>query len=117
MKYSIRRELRIHRTISGVSVLAIVLLTATAFQRPRGTNLGEIAVERINVVEKNGRARMVIANSERQAPTVVNGVTLGSNRERPAGVIFFNDEGDEAGGLVVGGRGGNAAASLTFDQL
>ena len=47
---------------------------------------------------------------------MVNGVTLGPTRQRPAGVIFFNDEGDEAGGLVFGGRGGNAAASLTFDQ-
>jgi hypothetical protein len=113
---SIRRELRVHRTISGVSLLSMVMLATTAFQQTSGRNLGEITVERINVVESDGRLRMVIANSERQTPGSINGKSPALNRKRPAGVIFFNDEGDEDGGLVFSGRDGNAAASLTFDQ-
>ena len=116
MESSLRRELRIHRTISGLSLLGVVLLTAAAFQRPSSRPAGEITVERINVVEKDGRLRMVIANSDRQTPGAVNGRALMPDRKRPAGVIFFNDEGDEDGGLIFSGRDGNANASLTFDQ-
>jgi hypothetical protein len=73
---------------------------ATAFRQPSSRNLGETTVERINVVEKDGRLRMVIANSERQTTGMVNKRTLAPNRKHPAGVIFFNDEGDEDGGLT-----------------
>lgn len=30
--------------------------------------------------------------------------------------LFFNDEGDECGGLIFGGEGDYQSGSLTFDQ-
>jgi len=104
-----------------VSSLAIVVLSTAAFrQASTPKNLGEITVERINVVDANGTLRLVIANKDRMHPGVIDGVTI--DRPRPvAGLIFFNDLGDEVGGLVTraantGGKG-EASASLTFDQL
>jgi hypothetical protein len=53
-------------------------------------------------------------------PGVMDGITI--DRPRPvAGMLFFNDEGDEVGGLtytgtVTGGRG-RANAGIMFDQL
>src|SRR5207249_2812452 len=37
---------------------------------------------------------------------------------RPAGIIFYTDDGDESGGLLYGGAapGGGTTASLTFNQ-
>jgi len=72
------------------------------------------------VVDANGTLRMVISNKDRQHPGAFDGVTI--DRPRPyAGMIFFNDEGDEVGGLITHGtdKGGEreAGAGLTFDQL
>ena len=76
------------------SLLLVVLGTAAFRQRPAQTQ-GEITVERINVVDRDGTLRMVISNKDRMHPGVMDGKTI--DRPRPyAGIIFFNDEGDEA---------------------
>src|SRR5476649_1096606 len=104
-----------------VSSLALVVLSTAAFrQASKPQNLGEITVERINVVDANGTLRLVISNKDRQHPGVIDGITI--DRPRPvAGMIFFNDQGDEVGGLVTTGMDKDgkkeADAGLTFDQL
>ncbi|HEY7289569.1 MAG TPA: hypothetical protein VH583_07000 [Vicinamibacterales bacterium] len=103
-----------------LSSLTLVALCTAAFRQARPQNLGEINVERINVIDRDGTLRLVLADKDRMHPGVVNGVTI--DRARPtAGLIFFNDEGDEVGGLTYTGsiRNGerNASGSLTFDQL
>jgi len=107
-----------------VSSVTMVILAAAAFKpvhaaQGKAQNLGEITVERINVVDADGTLRLVIANKQRMHPGVLDGVTI--DRARPvAGLIFFNDEGDEVGGLTYTGRAGaarSASGSLTFDQL
>jgi hypothetical protein len=102
--------------------LALVFLAGAAFRQATASRqkFDEIDVERINVVEKDGRVRLVIANSERQAVTVVDGKQILPNRKRDAGLIFFNDEGDENGGMTWSGGAPNgtprASAGLSFDQ-
>jgi hypothetical protein len=104
-----------------VSSLALVFLTTAALrQAGRPQNLGEITVERINVVDANGTLRLVISNKDRMHPGVMDGKVM--DRPRPvAGLLFFNDEGDEVGGLTIAGqvRDGarRASAGLFFDQL
>ncbi len=62
---------------------------------------------------------MVIANSERQHPGIVDGKSL--SRKRPAGILFFNSKGDECGGIAFDGREqdgkGSAGALLAFDRF
>jgi hypothetical protein len=63
---------------------------------------------------------MVISNKDRMHPGVIDGKTI--DRPRPvAGILFFNDEGDEVGGLTFTGRETNgvrqANAGIMFDQL
>ncbi len=52
--------------------------------------------------------------------TTIGGKEILPDRKREAGLIFFNDEGDENGGLTYGGRTENgvarASAGLSFDQ-
>lgn len=84
------------------------------------TKFAEIDVERINVVEKNGKLNMVISNGERQHPGIIDGRML--DRKRPAGMLFFNEKGDEVGGLSFSGNQsadgkGNASALLAFDRF
>jgi hypothetical protein len=113
MEADVRRELRLHRLISTLCFMGFVALAAWNIWLQ---HRHEVTVERLNVVEADGRLRLVISNSARQAQAILNGRVLDPGRTRPAGLIFFNDEGDENGGLVFSGKSGKADAGLTFDQ-
>jgi len=121
MARSIRVQLRLAQASLGVTLLVALLVAVSAFrQAARPQNLGEITVERINVVDADGTLRLVISNKDRMHPGVIGGKTI--QRARPyAGFILFNDQGDEAGGLTLTGRDANgrraADAGLMFDQL
>lgn len=117
----IKKELRF---LKAYALLGTALLAATWFsgsvqsvQKPRFT---EIDVERINIVEKDGKLRMVIANKERTPGPVEHGVPFGYGSGRRLGLIFYNDEGTECGGLSFGsakkGDQFEAGAILAFDQ-
>jgi hypothetical protein len=86
-------------------------------QKPRFT---EIDVERINVVEADGTVKLVIANRERAPDQISEGRSRprAANNKLP-GITFFDDAGDEAGGLKVRGDrrvGPSARRHLLFDQ-
>jgi hypothetical protein len=122
MKQNLRRDLRLLQAWVIVATGALVVLGTSWFTEAQTarTRFTEIDVERINVVESDGRVRLVLANSARQADAVIGGRVLAPGRNRPAGMIFFNQEGDEVGGLIYSGRTGEngpiASGSLTFDQ-
>src|SRR6187431_2804319 len=126
MRHSLRRQFLFLRAYAISSSLILIVLAAAAFrqgaaQRKIGeTSMGEITVERLNVVDANGTLRMVLAGKDRMHPGVMDGVTI--DRPRPvAGMLFFNDEGDEVGGLTYTGTvangQGRANAGIMFDQL
>lgn len=121
MSRSIRRQLRVLQAYAATSSLVLVAVAASAFMQPAASgNLGEITAERLNIVDANGTLRLVISNKDRMHPGVIGGKVL--QRPRPyAGLLFFNDQGDEAGGLTLTGReqgnGRAADAGLMFDQL
>lgn len=86
-----------------VTLLALVMLLLTGFARP-ASRFNEIEVKRINVVDDQGRTIIAISNKARIAAPVVAGkaypVGVAEGREHMAGMVFFNQEGDEMGGLV-----------------
>ena len=76
----------------------------------------EITVQRINVVEPDGSLKMVISNSAKMHAGRVGGVELPA-RQRPAGVLFFDDEGEEAGGLGIYGTKEFRQGGFLIDQM
>jgi len=124
MDEQLRREIRRLRRTTAASIILVAIVTTSAFMqaRPR-TKFDEIDVERINVREPNGTLRLTISNHARLPEAVIGGKTYplrGGSGVQSAGLIFFNDEGNEDGGLVWTGQrtatGNRAAANLTFDQ-
>jgi hypothetical protein len=109
------------RGLAVLNALAFVFMASAALRQGAGVQrFEEITVQRLNVVDANGALRLVAANKDRMHPGVIDGVTI--DRPRPvAGLIFFNDEGDEVGGLTVAGaeRDGQRRATgmLAFDQF
>jgi hypothetical protein len=118
---SLRRELRFLRVYTVTSSLILVVLCTAAFRQTTATQtFGEINVARINVVDADGKLRLVISNKDRQHPGMMDGKMI--ERPRPvAGLLFFNEEGDEVGGLTFTGREVNgerrANAGIMFDQF
>jgi hypothetical protein len=120
MKISIRRQLRILQVYTAMSLALAAFVSVTAFTQQSSTQrIDELTVQRLNVVDANGTLRFVLSNKDRMHPGVMDGVTI--NRPRPvAGMLFFNDEGDEVGGLTYTGsddNGRRATAGIMFDQL
>ena len=122
---SLRRELRFLRAYALTSSLILVVLCTAAFRQSTANQVanqtfGEITVGRMNVVDADGKLRLVISNKDRQHPGMMDGKMI----ERPravAGLLFFNEEGDEVGGLTFTGREVNgdrrANAGIMFDQF
>lgn len=113
---------------SGVLTLACAgSLTSTAIAgqsapAPAKQVFGEIDVQRINVREPNGTLRMVISNSATTPGIIMRGVERPHpSGRRSAGMLFFNDEGSETGGLSFGGQRDaqgrvSGGGHLSFDQ-
>jgi hypothetical protein len=107
---------------SGVltAVVAVTFLGGLVTQRQK-SKFDEINVQRINVWETDGTLRMVISNKARFPGLVIKGKEYPHTRPQ-AGMLFFNDEGTENGGLIFSGHKDKdgkvieSGGSLTFDQ-
>ena len=108
--------------LQAICVIIILIgggILLMGFSSDKKQKFKEIDVERINVVEKDGSLRMVISNKERQHPGIMDG-KYQKEREgkRSSGIIFFNDKGDEMGGLTFRGNNGEGQGGiLTFDKF
>src|SRR5262245_18761829 len=120
MKRGLRRQLRLLQIYAAGSFLLLLFFAAAAMTQSNATQkFDEITVQRLNVVDANGTLRLVIFNNDRMHPCQRDGKTI--NRPRPvAGLLFFNDVGDEVGGLTFTGQEvngqGRANGGLMFDQ-
>jgi hypothetical protein len=116
------RNQRFLTIYSGVLTAVFAITVFSGFTPvPKSAAFDEITVHRINVVEPAGTLRMVISNHAKLPGIIVRG------EERPfarsqAGMLFYNDEGTENGGLIFGGRRNDkgevvdSGGSLSFDK-
>jgi hypothetical protein len=118
----IRRQLRLLQAWAALTTLLFGTLSVAAFRQSSKTRFAEIDVERINIVEPDGKLRLVISNRPRSIGPIYQGRPFGYPGGGRPGLIFFNDEGTENGGLTFTGRrreDGSYAAStgMSFDQF
>src|SRR5689334_16390603 len=107
------KALKIYAGILTLLVLALMLMVLT--QNNSAEHFKHITAERIDIVDANGQIRMAISNHDRQHPGTIDGKEL-PKRDRPAGMIFFNDDGNECGGLVYDGNKKSASMTYSIDQ-
>lgn len=105
----------------ALSTLLAGMLAARAVGGPTETAFDTIDVHRINLREPDGTVRLVISDKARFPGIIVRGKeTPHASRRDSAGMLFFNDEGTENGGLIFGGLETNGIARafghLSFDQ-
>ena len=123
MSDAIRRELRLLKGYALVVTILLGTLSIAAFrQSAQKTRFTEIDVERINIVEPDGALRMVISNRPRSIGPIYKGKPFGYAGGTRPGIIFFNDEGTENGGLTFTGRKRDdgtytSSVGMSFDQF
>ncbi len=118
----LNRELVILRTftVGTVAIMAVVLLFA--FKTNENQKFGTIDVERINIVEADGTVKMIITNVEQfpNGETKINDMATNKNRKKRSGMLYFNEDGLECGGLIYDGakneKGHSSGLSLTYDR-
>lgn len=120
MNNALQKGLVAYSAIISTAAVALFLMGA----RSQPTRMDEITVHRINIVEPDGTLRMVLSNKDRLPPVIIKG------KERPemgeprpqAGMVFYNDEGTENGGLIFSGLKNakgevvDSGGSLSFDR-
>jgi hypothetical protein len=107
--------------VVGYAAVLSTLVATGAVGGPRETSMDTLNVQRINVREPDGTLRMVISNKAEFPGIIVKGKEIPHDSRRDsAGMIFFNDEGTENGGLIFGGAKTNGVVRsfghLSFDQ-
>lgn len=113
-----QRFLTVYSAALTIALAAVVLGAAAS---PTSNVFDQITVHRINVVEPDGTLRMVISNHSSFPGIIVRGEERPFDRPQ-AGMIFYNEEASEIGGLIFGGRRTpdgdivNSGASLSFDR-
>jgi hypothetical protein len=101
-------------------VLGVTFLSGAASRQSQVFD--EIQVHRIDVVEPDGTLRMVISNKAQLPGVIVKGKEQPPSDRPQAGILFYNEEGSETGGLIFGGHKNadghveNCCGSLSFDR-
>ena len=100
MEKRLERKINFLMGYAALTTFFILFLALSGFNKNNGVEkMEELVVKKITVVGEDNSPRMVLSNETRQHSGRMNGKDW-EKRERPAGIIFFNNEGDECGGLV-----------------
>lgn len=100
-------------------VLGAIVLTGASAAGGGNATFDTIDVQRINVREPDGTLRMVVSNKD-AFPGAIFGDREYDHPRHVAGMIFYNDEGMENGGLIFNGSrddagNTNSGGHLSFD--
>lgn len=121
----LEQQLRRTRRLSvALGILAGALAISVFRAARQKSGFTEIDVERINVVEADGRPALIIANTQRFPGPMLQGKELpkdfSEGRAGSAGLLFINSLGTEVGGLgyrtAVTEEEYEVHGGLTFDQ-
>jgi hypothetical protein len=121
---AVSRKLRVLEAYAVLSSLALIVLLASAFA-PNARHVEVLDVDRLNVLNADGSPALVLAGRGRlPGPTFEKKEypqQLSGGRVQASGMIFFNERGDEVGGLTYSGQLSadrwRASGGLMFDQF
>lgn len=117
---TVARRNIVYTWLAAISVTLLWLGWNHASAARQLTSFDELSVHRINVIEPDGKPRVIIANRPSMAGAYWGGKEYQHIDRDWGGMLFFNDNGDEIGGLMLQNRqrddGYSASTSLLFDQ-
>lgn len=106
MEKHLLSQVRTLKIYVGILTLLLVSVFFYSFKKGGNEKFTTIDVERINIVEKDGKLKMVLSNKDLLPPAINNGRVLNTVKGgRGPGILFYNDSGDECGGYLFGDWG------------
>lgn len=109
------------RTALTVCALALTILTIHSFMpdadaQNESRHVDELTVRRLKIVDASGTVRLLLTGKPLPEGRI-DGKVLSSTAapRQAAGLLFYNDRGDEQGGLIYSGYHGEQGGVLTFD--
>jgi len=90
----------------------------------RSERFSKIEAERLDILDKDGKVKITLFNEDNIPPAIMDGIDILPGHRQDdsmSGLMFYNTEGDECGGLIYGNEVDengdyDAFASLTFDK-
>ena len=108
---------------SIVATLFLIFVFFFIFKNQNGIKtFDQIQAQQIRIVEPDGTLRMIISNSKKLPGVIVHGKEIEQVDRPQAGMLFYNDEASENGGLIFSGSKNakgevvNSGVSLSFDR-
>jgi len=116
----------IFSNFATLAALTLILLAGFG-KSPKKVTFTEIDAERINILGARGRPVLILSNRRLMPGPSMNGKdyppSVAEGRDLLSGMLFFNEQGDEVGGLLFNGftKGSGptdyaALGHLSFDQ-
>ncbi len=103
---------------SGVMTVVFAVSALYGFARaPQKMTIEELDVQRINLREPDGTLRLAISGRSKAPGIFVKGKEYPHPDRESAGMIFYNDEGTENGGLIFGGERSKDGSKQSYGHL
>lgn len=117
----LRRQMNYFRIYAIGSAMLIFAFIAYSFKRSSQDEiLKSLRAEKIEIVEPDGTVKLALFSKGHLPAAVINGKKLSRQGGDESGLMFYNTEGEECGGLVYSGDGkdgsGQNDISVTFDK-
>jgi len=107
---TISRSLKLF--LSALILSNFVLMSCLAYFLLNGKQ--NLTAEKIDINDRSGKNRVVIANTDNVPQPIINGKTY-KRAYAPAGLIFYDKNGDERGGLAITDNEETNLNALSFD--
>jgi len=115
MKNNLERDIKLLKIYAMSSTLAITILIFSGFQSTqKSQTFDEIDVQRINIVDSQGRKFLVLSNKEKFPLPVIAGKEY-PRSINPSGIVFYDETGTECGGIAVATLPGARRTAIIFD--
>lgn len=115
MMNTTERDIRLLKIYAVSCTLAFAFVIFSGFQLgERKEKFDEIDVQRINIVDNQGRKFLVLSNKEKFPLPVVNGKEYPRSINR-SGIVFYDDNGTECGGIAVATLPTARRTAIIFD--
>jgi hypothetical protein len=119
---NLKKKVRLLTINLYLFAIVMICFFMFSFISTKNETFNEITAKKLTIVEPNGQTRLVLANSQNSPANLIHGKTYGLKEGGRPGLIFFNDELTECGGLVFTGRKDSktgeyfASGHFSFDQ-
>lgn len=95
-------------------LINIILIGFLSYFIMKDNTSEELEVTRINFKNKSGNNRVVISNENKMPSPIINGKEY-QRKIQPAGLIFYDENGDERGGIAVSENEKTNINAIAFD--